>query len=115
MDAVFECCGQQAALDQAIELLKPGGRLVLVGIPKVDRVNFSIDLLRRREIVIQNVRRQNECDAAGAGLVTAFPDLTAGMITHRFPAEQTQSAFDLVADYEDGVLKAMVRFDDTGS
>ena len=111
MDVVFECCGQQAALDQAVTLLKPGGHLVLVGIPEVDRVSFQIDLLRRREIVIQNVRRQNDCDAAGLTLVTTFPDLTAAMVTHRFPAEETQTAFDLVANYQDDVIKAMVRFD----
>jgi len=111
MDAVFECCGRQAALDQAVELLKPGGRLMLIGIPEVDRVSFSIDLLRRREIDIQNVRRQNECVEAGIELVKVFPNLTAGMVTHRFPAEQTQDAFDLVAACEDGVVKAMVQFD----
>ena len=33
LDAVFECCGEQAALDQAIELLKPCGKLMVVGIP----------------------------------------------------------------------------------
>ena len=111
VDVVFECCGQQAALDQAIELLRPGGRLLLIGIPEVDRVSFSIDLLRRRELVIQNVRRQNECVEAGMALVTAFPKLTAAMITHRFSAEQTQAAFDLVAACEDGVVKAMIQFE----
>ena len=110
LDTVFECCGQQAALDQAVELLKPGGKLVLVGIPEVDRVSFSIDQLRRRELCIQNVRRQNGCVEAGIALLEAFPDLTAAMVTHRFPAGQTQAAFDLVADYADGVIKAMVRF-----
>jgi L-iditol 2-dehydrogenase len=110
MDAVLECCGQQAALDQAVELLKPGGTLVLVGIPEVDRVSFNIDLLRRREITIRNVRRQNGCDELGVELVKSFPELTAAMVTHRFPAAQTQAAFDLVAGYQDGVVKAMVQF-----
>lgn len=110
LDMVFECCGQQAALDQAVELLKPGGKLVLIGIPEVDRVSFSIDLLRRRELCIQNVRRQNECVEAGMALLETFPELTTALVTHRFPAEQTQAAFDLVAGYADGVIKAMVRF-----
>ena len=61
LDAVFECCGQQDALDQAVELLKPGGKLMLIGIPLVDRVSFNVDKLRRKEICVQNVRRQNEC------------------------------------------------------
>ena len=112
LDVVFECCGQQAALDQAVRLLKPGGILMLVGIPAVDRVTFEIDLLRRREIRIQNVRRQNEkvhetiAGVASGRLAPAF------MITHRFPFARTKEAFDLVAAYEDGVIKAMIYFGD---
>ena len=111
VDAVFECCGRQEALDQAVELLKPGGRLVLVGIPEVDRVSFSIDLLRRRELTLQNVRRQNGCVEAGLALLEAYRDTATAMITHRFPAARTPEAFDLVAGYADGVIKAMVHFD----
>lgn len=111
MDTVFECCGQQQALDQCVELLKPGGRLMLVGIPRTERVSFSIDLLRRREIVIQNVRRQNACDHAGAALLSSYPELTAAMVTHRFPVEQTQAAFDLTEAYRDNVIKAMIWFE----
>ena len=32
------------------------------------------------------------------------------MVTHRFPFERTKEAFDLVADYRDGVMKAMIDF-----
>ena len=59
IDLVFECCGQQEAADQAIQLLKPGGRLMIIGIPSFRRWNFDVDNLRRKEISIQNVRRQN--------------------------------------------------------
>jgi threonine dehydrogenase-like Zn-dependent dehydrogenase len=30
------------------------------------------------------------------------------LITHRFPMERTQEAFDLVAGYGDGVIKAVI-------
>ncbi len=109
VDFVFECCGKQEAMDQALPLLKPGGTLVLVGIPAVDRVSFSIDLLRRKEIRIQNVRRQNECVDAAIDLLEKHPAARA-MITHRFEAERTAEAFETVAGYRDGVIKAMVRF-----
>ena len=36
LDCVFECAGEQAALDQEVELLKPGGLLVLAGSPEGD-------------------------------------------------------------------------------
>jgi threonine dehydrogenase-like Zn-dependent dehydrogenase len=32
------------------------------------------------------------------------------MVTHRFPFEKTKEAFDLVTDYKDGVMKAMIDF-----
>jgi L-iditol 2-dehydrogenase len=108
LDAVFECCGQQAALDQAVQLLKPGGKLMLVGIPTVERVAFVIDALRRKEICLQNVRRQNECVQPALDLVESGRAGVDFMVTHRFPFEQTREAFDLVADYRDGVVKAMI-------
>jgi L-iditol 2-dehydrogenase len=34
----------------------------------------------------------------------------SNMITHRFPFNRTKEAFDLVAEYRDGVMKAMIDF-----
>ncbi len=108
MDAVFECCGQQDALDQAVELLKPGGKLMLIGIPEVDRVSFVIDRIRRKEICIQNVRRQNGCLQKTLDLIESGRIDPRPMVTHRFPFERTREAFDLVTEYRDGVIKAMI-------
>lgn len=110
LDFVFECCGQQEALDQAVRMLKPGGKLLIVGIPEVDRVSFSIDLLRRKEIAIQNVRRQNHCTQKALDGIADGSLAVDALVTHRFPFEQTKEAFDLVAEYRDGVVKAMVDF-----
>ena len=109
VDTVFECCGKQEAMDQALAWLKPGGKLMLIGIPEFDRPSFAIDLLRRKELCLQNVRRQNECVEAAIALLGRQPEARA-MITHRFGAEQTAEAFETVAGYRDGVIKAMVRF-----
>jgi L-iditol 2-dehydrogenase len=110
LDVVFECCGEQEALDQAVDLLKPGGKLVLVGIPTVDRISFPIDKLRRREIAILNVRRQNECVEPALELIRRRLVDADFMVTHGFPFDRTADAFELVADYRDGVIKAMIRF-----
>lgn len=109
IDRVFECCGKQEAMDQALKVLKPGGKLMLIGIPEFDRPSFAIDLLRRKELCIQNVRRQNECVETAIALLEHHPE-TRAMITHRFGSEQTAEAFELVAGYCDGVIKAMVTF-----
>jgi L-iditol 2-dehydrogenase len=108
LDMVFECCGEQEAIDQAIALLKPGGKLMIIGIPTVSRYSFSVDDMRRKEIVIQNVRRQNESLLACLELLNSKKLNVSSWITHRFKLSDTQKAFDLVAGYKDGVIKAMI-------
>lgn len=110
LDVVFECCGQQEAVDQAIELLKPGGKLMIVGIPEFDRWSFSADMMRRKEITIQNVRRQNETLDETLEMISGSRVDVKFMATHRFSFADTKAAFDLVSGYEDGVMKAMIDF-----
>jgi L-iditol 2-dehydrogenase len=108
LDAVFECAGQQETIDQAVELLKPGGKLMLLGIPRLERISFSIDKIRRKEITVVNVRRQNECTQTAIDLIADGKINVDFMITHRFKLKQAQEAFDMVAEYRDGVIKAII-------
>jgi len=91
-------------------LLKPGGKLVIVGIPEFDRWSFSVDKTRRKEIVIQNIRRQVDCTKTALELIADNIDV-APMITHHFKYEDAEKAFNMVSNYEDGVMKAIIDFD----
>ncbi len=108
VDIACECAGQQETIDQAIGLLRPGGTLMLVGIPEFDRFSFPVDLVRRKEITIVNVRRQNHCNDKAMELVADGSAKIGSFATHRFKLEQSKEAFNLVADYCDGVIKAMI-------
>jgi L-iditol 2-dehydrogenase len=110
LDVVFECCGQQEAFDQAIEILKPGGKIIVVGIPEFDRWSLNADNARRKEIFFQFIRRQVDCVEVSLELMQTGRISIDRMITHRFPFSHTKEAFDLVAGYEDGVMKAMIDF-----
>ena len=110
LDIVFECCGQQEAFDQATEVLKPGGRLVVVGIPEFDRWSMGVESTRRKEISIQFIRRQVDCVEQALEMMKNGLISVENMVTHRFPFERTKEAFDLVADYGDGVMKSMIDF-----
>jgi L-iditol 2-dehydrogenase len=109
LNAVFECCGDQEAIDQAVELLRPGGKLMIVGIPDDDRVSFDAHRIRRKEIAIQNVRRQNGCIPAAIDLIGRRKKDLGFMVTHSFQLDEAQKAFDLVENYRDGVIKAIIR------
>ena len=109
IDVAFECAGQQETVDQAIEVLNPGGTLMLIGIPREKRVSFSPDSIRRKEISIINVRRQNNCTAKAIELMADKKVDLDFMITHHFDFDQSKEAFDLVAGYKDGVVKALIK------
>ncbi len=108
LDVVFECCGQQTAFDQAMKLCKPMGRLVIVGIPETDQSSFAVHDARRKGLTFVNVRRQNECVDPVIDLISEGKIKPDFMITHRFSLDQVTKAFELLADYRDGIIKAIV-------
>ena len=110
LDIVFECCGQQEAFDQAIEILKPGGKLTVVGIPEFERWSMNVEKTRRKEISLQFIRRQVDCVDTTLELMADGRIKIDNMVTHRFPFNKTKDGFDMVAEYKDGVMKAMIDF-----
>ncbi len=111
LDVVFECCGQQEAIENAMDLLKPGGKLMIIGIPEFDTWSFPVDKMRRKEITITNVRRQVNCVEPSLEMMEKGIIDVGLMPTHRFNFRDTKAAFDLVSEYKDGVMKAMIDFD----
>jgi L-iditol 2-dehydrogenase len=108
LDVVFECCGQQEAVDEAVRLLRPGGKLMIVGIPSFSRWSFDVDDLRRKEICVQNVRRQNDRVDEALRMLADGQLVPDRMQTHNFEFDQLREAFEMVAGYQDGVMKAMI-------
>ncbi len=110
LDVVFECCGKQEAIENAFDLLKPGGVLMLIGIPEFDRWSFPVDKGRHKEVTIINVRRQNGAVEETLEMLENRSADVSKMPTHRFSFADSKQAFDLVASYGDGVMKAMIDF-----
>jgi L-iditol 2-dehydrogenase len=108
LDLVFECSGDPACIDEGQRLLRPGGTLVLVGIPPVEQVGFDPHVMRRKELCFQNVRRQIGCVGPVIRMIGRRQIDPAPLLTHRFPLTRIREAFELVAGYRDGVVKALI-------
>ncbi len=108
LNVVFEASGEQEAVDNAIKILKPGGKLVLVGIPPDAKYTFNMDLMRRKELTVINVRRQNNCVEEAIELVVSGKIDVEKMVTHEFNLEETPVAFDMVEGYKCRAVKAMI-------
>jgi L-iditol 2-dehydrogenase len=60
VDVAFEVAGNNDAVRIALESVRPGGRVVLTGIPDDDTTVFSASLARRKGLTIAMTRRMNE-------------------------------------------------------
>ena len=57
VDVAFEVAGENAAVETAVAAVKPGGRVILAGIPADDRTSFPASVARRKGLTIKLVRR----------------------------------------------------------
>jgi L-iditol 2-dehydrogenase len=98
VEVVFEAAGTDEALATALDLVRPGGRVVLVGIPAGDRTSFAASRARRKEVVLLACRRMRgqDLDRAIALAASGAVDL-AGLVTHRHPLAEAPAAFAMLA------------------
>jgi L-iditol 2-dehydrogenase len=93
VDVAFEAAGNDEGVQLAMASARPGGRVVLAGIPGDDTIRFSASAARRKGLTIAMVRRMNEVypraiDLAARGVV----DLDS-LVTERTGLGEIAAAF----------------------
>ncbi len=107
---VIDAAGNAESINESLACLRPGGRMVLVGIPADSQVpvNFWPALDREARIHVQKRSNGNDHDALAMlerGLIRSD-----AIISHRFPIERGQEAFEMMAAYRDGVIKPLIEW-----
>ncbi|HEX7557110.1 MAG TPA: zinc-binding dehydrogenase, partial [Leptolinea sp.] len=100
VDVAFDVSGAPHAVDAAFQLAVPGGRVMLVGIPEDDRTTFCAALARRKELSVKLVRRMKHTYPRAIDLVNRKQVDIASIVTHHFPLEQSNQAFQLASHRE---------------
>jgi L-iditol 2-dehydrogenase len=106
LDVAIEAAGEQGAVDAAVESVRPGGRVVLAGIPSNERTSFKVSSARRKGLTIVLVRRMKHTYPRAIALAVAGRVDLRSMVTHRFPLAEAARAFE-VASRREG-LKVIV-------
>jgi L-iditol 2-dehydrogenase len=94
-DVVFETAGDDIALQRALTATRPGGHVILVGIPDGDRTSFPASLARRKELTMTMCRRMLPGDLARAAVMAerGIPGL-GSLVTHRYQLGSATEAFE---------------------
>jgi L-iditol 2-dehydrogenase len=93
VDVAFEIAGTDEAVQLAIDATRPGGRVVLAGIPDDDLVTFRASAARRKGLTIALVRRMNEVYPRAIGMAARGAVDLASLVTHRVPLDDLAGAF----------------------
>jgi L-iditol 2-dehydrogenase len=108
VDVVLEATNSPEGPQHASEAVRVGGRLVLVGIPTGNAFTLDAALVRRKGLTIKMSRRMRHVYPRAIAMVQAGMVTFAPLATHRFALDGAPDAFELHADYRDGVVKSVV-------
>jgi D-xylulose reductase len=110
-DVVFECSGSPRAWDGVIDVLRPGGMIVAVGLP-VDKVPLDVSTLSVKEATITSVfRYAHQYERAIALMGSGRVDLKP-LISETFSFEDSIKAFDRAVEARPTDVKLQIRMDD---
>jgi L-iditol 2-dehydrogenase len=94
-DLVFEAVGEPAAIATAGGMARPGGRVVLVGIPSGDAYVLPAGVARRKGLTFPVARRMQAAHLRAAmNLVEAGVVLLRPLVTRSYPLAEGREAFE---------------------
>jgi D-xylulose reductase len=107
-DVVFEASGSPKAYDGIFDLVRPGGCLVLIGMP-IDPVAFDVVAACVKEARIETVFRYANIHARAIELIASGKVDLKPLISGTFPFEQSIEAFERAAAARPGDVKLQIK------
>ena len=108
VDVTFEAAGALETPQQGVDVLRPGGTLVVVGICPDDRIALTATAPRRKGVTIKLCRRMKHVYPRTIALVErGLVDLDQ-IISHRYPLARTADAFAHLTEPATDALKVIV-------
>jgi L-iditol 2-dehydrogenase len=108
VDVAFEAAGVPETPMQGVDVLRPGGSLVVVGIFPEDRIPLTSSAPRRKGITIKLVRRMKHVYPRAIALVEHGQVDLESLVSHRYPLDAAPAAFEHLTGERSDAVKIMV-------
>jgi len=109
VDVAIEAAWADHSIQQAADMARYGGRLLLVGIPPDDQLRLQHSVARRKGLSIIMSRRMKHTYPRAIELAVSGAVKLEELVSHRFDLAETAVAYACNAAYEDGVNKVVLR------
>jgi L-iditol 2-dehydrogenase len=100
VDIAFEAAGDAEAVEAAIAAVKPGGSLILIGIPRDDRIAFTASLARGKDLSIKVLHRMKHTYPRALQLAAGRQVDVGSLVTHHFPLDEVERAYSCAQSRE---------------
>jgi L-iditol 2-dehydrogenase len=105
---VIEAVGARESFGQMVHFAEPGGKIAVIGIHAHDDFGFDNSPARRKGLTLYMVRRSRHTLERAIELTQGGWWHPEALITHRRPLNQLAAAMEMLAGYQDGVLKTII-------
>ncbi|MCX6090221.1 MAG: alcohol dehydrogenase catalytic domain-containing protein [Candidatus Atribacteria bacterium] len=108
-DVVYDVVGSEVTLETGLELLKPGGMLVMVAVPEVEKKILNVKKIFAQEKKFTASRTYSMADYQVAlDYIIQGKVEPLNMITSIFPLDSIRTAFEKVEHGKDQELKVLI-------
>ena len=109
VDVAIEAAWSDHSVQQAAEMARYGGRLVVVGIAPDDRLQLQHSVARRKGLTIVMSRRMKHTYPRAIQLARSGKVQLNELVSHCFDLSRTSEAYASNAAYEQGINKVILR------
>jgi len=109
VDEAIECSGAAGTFRQAVEMVRKGGRVALIGVPPNSVIEpLPFKYIVHNEIAIYGARANPNASRKVIALMAAKQLRVDDLVTHTFPLEQFADALDTFVNRRQGAIKVVV-------
>jgi threonine dehydrogenase-like Zn-dependent dehydrogenase len=111
-DLVVECAGTEKAVNRAVRLCRPKGKILILGTHWNGLMLQQIPVTMKELAIISSFMYASngavrDSDVA-AMLLSKHPEIAKTLITHRFPLAEVKQAFAVARDRKAGAIKVVL-------
>ena len=107
-DIAFEAVGSPRTLETAMELARPSGRVIAVGVNVEEHIPFNLMLAQSKETMIIPIYLGRDAFPEAIELLASGRIQGERLVSHRFPLEQAAEAMDTALNAGAGAVKVMI-------
>lgn len=114
VDEAFECSGAAGTFNQAVRMVRKGGRVVLLGVPSEQvQEELPFKYIVHNEIAIFGSRANPNVSCKVIQLISSGQLKVSDLVTHIFALTEFARALDTFINRRDGAIKVVVEPNET--